>query len=577
MRAATLFPKQTAPRFLLTTAASVVLLLGGVDDIAARETQLYDPGYSSPRYLSPRDPGYASPRYGSPRAAPPRAFNQSPISLTQSALREYFLSGQAGAKALEAFYAERDFLPVWTGSLDATRAGVQVRTALTNADQQGLDSAAYASRATQSNALPAPGTEAARYDVALTEALIRYAHDLRVGRISPKDVYRDIDLPASNFDAYDALAAALKTRSIDKFLADLAPAHPGYHWLAAALARYRGIAAQGGWPSLTSTSGTDARNVKLLAERLSVEDPMLANEPSPSSDALREALKRYQARNGLSADGRIGRDTLAALNVPVAARIQQIVANMERWRWVPALFEHRYVSINVPDQTLVYVQDGKALLHSRVIVGRKDSRTPILRSEADALVANPPWNVPGDIAAAQLLPHLVRDPNYLASRNMVVVNGPIGDPRGRTIQWRSVSADQFSYQIRQLPGPNSAMGLLMLDAPNDFDVYLHDTPGKKFFADDERDISNGCIRVQEMAPLASLALTGDSSAGMDQVKQAIAGRETLRIPLKEPLPIYMLYWTAIADADGNVGFRPDRYTRDSPLIAALDNKIFASR
>src|SRR5215510_9242376 len=126
MRAATLFPEQTAPRFLLTTAASVVLLLGGVDDIAARETQLYDPGYSSPRYLSPRDPGYASPRYGSPRAAPPRAFNQSPISLTQSALREYFLSGQAGAKALEAFYAERDFLPVWTGSLDATRAGVQV-------------------------------------------------------------------------------------------------------------------------------------------------------------------------------------------------------------------------------------------------------------------------------------------------------------------------------------------------------------------------------------------------------------------------------------------------------------------
>jgi len=255
----------------------------------------------------------------------------------------------------------------------------------------------------------------------------------------------------------------------------------------------------------------------------------------------------------------------------VSTRIQQIEANMERWRWVPAEFERRHVEVNVPAQTMDFVEDGRVLLTSRVMVGRKGSPSPILRTEARALVVNPPWNVPGDIAGRQLLPNLKRDPNYLAAHNMVLVNGPEGDRHGRTINWHDVSATQFPYQIRQLPGPGSAMGTLMIDAPNRFDVYLHDTPGKKFFENDDRTLSNGCIRVQNMLQLAVLTLTGDDAKDEKDLSQTIASRATRRIPLDGGLPIYMLYWTAVADADGAVHFYPDRYNRDAPLISALNS------
>jgi murein L,D-transpeptidase YcbB/YkuD len=296
-----------------------------------------------------------------------------------------------------------------------------------------------------------------------------------------------------------------------------------------------------------SSNRDDPVNRKLLIKRLAAEDAALARTSNPPADMLQAAIVRYQSRNGLKADGQLGPNTMAALNVPVTMRIQQIAANMERWRWMPADFESRYVVINVPDQTLQFVRDGATVMKSRVMVGKKTTRSPILRAEAQALVVNPPWNVPADIAARSILPNLKSNPNYLAAHNMVMVDG----------------------QIRQRPGPTSAMGTLMLDAPNRFDVYLHDTPGKAFFQNDDRELSNGCIRVQDMMNLASLALAGNT--GAEKVKDIIATRKTRRLPLEDPLPIYIVYWTAVADAEGNVEFRPDRYDRDPPLIKALAN------
>jgi murein L,D-transpeptidase YcbB/YkuD len=295
----------------------------------------------------------------------------------------------------------------------------------------------------------------------------------------------------------------------------------------------------------------------------------LAAIPNPSTAELRDAVKRFQAGNGLDEDGRVGNGTLAALNVPAVFRAAQIAANMERWRWMPPQFERRYIAVNVPDQSLAFVREGRAVLTSRVIVGRKASPTPITRSAIVAVVANPPWNIPGDIAARDLLPQLRKNPNYLALKHMVVTDGPQGDPYGRTIDWRKIIPAEFPYAIRQLPGPDTALGALMLDSPNDFDVYLHDTPNKKWFESDEREISNGCVRVQQIFPLASLALTDDAANGVARLNQAVKSRETQRLALDSPLPVYFLYWTALAGPDGKVGFRPDIYGRDAPLIARL--------
>ena len=396
---------------------------------------------------------------------------------------------------------------------------------------------------------------------------------MRTGRVRPDDIYEDAELPALSFDPAEELTQAVANHSIASWLADLPPPHPEYRQLARALAHYRAIAEQGGWPSLPGPNdirleGNDPR-VTLLIKRLTFEDSALAAIPKPSIVELRNAVKRFHARNGLEEDGRVANETLAALNVPASLRVAEIAANMERWRWIPR-FESRYVAVNVPDQSLTFVRYGTVALASRVIVGRKSSATPITRSAITSIVVNPPWNIPGDIAARDLLPHLRQNPNYLASKNMVVMNGPPGDPYGRKIDWRKIIPAEFPYAIRQLPGPATALGALMLDSPNDFDVYLHDTPNKKRFESDQRHISNGCVRVQQIFPLASLALADDAAKEMDRLQKAVKSRQTQRLTLDSPLPVYFLYWTAFADPDGSVEFRPDRCDRDTPLIAALN-------
>jgi len=504
--------------------------------------------------------------------APPKMavmVEENPSALTQAALRE-LLSRQAMVlqhDPLFAFYETRSFRPAWSGN---EKDQDIVRAALGVAHEQGLRDDDY--RLPRSSAARA-GVDAAQYDIAITGAVLRYARDVRIGRIRPTQVYDDVELPAPAFDVAGELSESLSQNRLADFFVRLPPAHPEYRRLAVALAHYRAIASKGGWPELTGDKeilfdSKDAR-LKVLQQRLALEDADFANIENPSRDDFRDSVKRYQARNGLQEDGRVRGETLAALNVSANTRAEQIAANMERWRWLPQ-FESRYVAVNVPDESVAFMEDGEAALTSRVIVGRKASPTPITRSEITAVVVNPPWNIPGDIAARDLLPQLKRNPNYLATKNMVLTNGPMGDRFGRKVDWKKIVPAEFPYAIQQLPGPATALGALMLDSPNDFDVYLHDTPNKKPFDSREREISNGCIRVQQIFPLASLALTDDAMQGMGKINAAVKTRQTQRIALDAPLPVYFLYWTAIPEADGTVGFRPDRYGRDISLIAALN-------
>ncbi len=504
------------------------------------------------------------------------------LPTAQSALRDILLSrksGSASGSNLQAnqvlgFYQSRNFAPAWSGDAQAGDMTGEVRAVLVRAHEQGLSDDDY--KLPRDDSGPTPGAdvaEAARYDLALTDAVLRYARDVRIGRVDPSAVYEDIELPAPRFDAAAGLTQALANHAVAKFLADLPPPHPQYRQLAEALARYRGIADAGGWPSLPAQNeikldGKDSRLPPLI-KRLSFEDAIFAAIGKPSMAELRDAVKRFQLRNGLDENGRVTSETLAALNVPASVRVAEIAANMERWRWMPRQLETRYVAVNVPDQSLTFVRDGTVALSSRVIVGRATSPTPITRSTVIAVVANPPWNIPGDIAARDLLPQLQRNPNYLALHNMVVAEAPADDPHGRKIDWRKIIPAEFPYAIRQLPGPTTALGALMLDSPNDFDVYLHDTPAKKFFESAQREISNGCVRVQQIFPLASLALTGDAAQGMDRLTKATKSHETQRLVLDSPLPVYFLYWTTLAGPDGQIGFRPDIYGRDASLIAAL--------
>ena len=496
---------------------------------------------------------------------------------TQSVLRTTLTARNnatsPGLADLVAFYRARNFQPAWTGGLSEQAMARDARSQLARAHEQGLNDEEYA--APSGGAVPS-GDRAAAYDIAFTDAVLRYARDVRTGRVRPKDVFEDVGLPAPDFDTGLELARAVRNHALPRFFASLPPPHPEYRRLAAAYARYREMADEGGWPTIAGQNEVrlDGKDTRLdaVVKRLKFEDETLSTIPKPSMGELREAVKRFQTRNGLEADGRVGGGTIAALNVSASERASQIAANMERWRWLPGRFESRYVAVNVPDQSVAFVRNGEVVLRSKVVVGRKANPTPITRSEIKAVVVNPPWNIPGFIAARDLLPRLKQNANYLASRNMVVMDGPDGDPHGRTIDWKSVKPADFPYAIRQLPGPATALGAVMLDSPNDFDVYLHDTPNKNLFKLDDREISNGCIRVQQVFPLASLALTGDAEEGMNMLNAALKTHQTQRIELDRPVPVYFLYWTVLPGEDGQIEFRPDRYGRDKVLIAAMTNR-----
>jgi murein L,D-transpeptidase YcbB/YkuD len=274
--------------------------------------------------------------------------------------------------------------------------------------------------------------------------------------------------------------------------------------------------------------------------------------------ALQSLAPRHQAYVQL-------RDALAQTSD--VHRREQIAANMERWRWLPPALEPDRIVVNAAAAELELWLDDQRMLSSRVVVGKPKTPTPILRAQSAALTVNPPWTVPRSIAVKEILPKLKRNRLYLRQQNMVLLDGPAGDPHGLTIDWRAIPAGRFPYQLQQRPGPKNALGRIKLELPNRFDVYLHDTPTKSAFAAKNRALSHGCVRVEQIMPLATYALAEPQAAA--KIEALLRTTETRRLSLRKTLPVYFLYWTASFDAQGALQFAPDIYGRDLRLIAAM--------
>jgi L,D-transpeptidase YcbB len=463
---------------------------------------------------------------------------------------------------LRQVYENRQFQPMWTGSRGAESDAARVLDQLRHAGDDGLRPEDYRVEHLTVMAADEHAKSSSDFELLMTDSVLRYAHDLKSGRVKPTDVDEDVALPAIGFNYAKALSDAAASHNVARYLTDMAPNQLDYVRLKQALAQYRGVAAVGGWAMLPAGTNAQGANAIALRARLRAEDGSVANDPN-----LPGAVQRFQKRNGLTADGIVGPKTLAALNVPVEERVHQIEANMERLRWMPHKFEARYIAVNAADATLKFVANGEAVLESKVVVGQSDWRTPILRTEARAITVNPIWRVPSSIAKKEILPQLQKDPHYLESEGLVLVNGPANDPYGLSIDWSS--KDDIPYNVQQPAGPKNALGTLKFEMPNKFDVYLHDTPAKFAFAQETRTLSHGCIRVEQIAPLVSLAAYGDTQSGVSRINEMIASGESKKLPLDQPIPVYLLYWTAFADQDGAVNFRPDVYGRDTALLAAL--------
>ncbi len=358
------------------------------------------------------------------------------------------------------------------------------------------------------------------------------------------------------YDAAKDFDAALREGRIVTWTRSLAPSAPGYANLLAALARYREMAEHGGWtmvgPGPRLKPGDRGDRVRRLRERLAAEG-LKADPPADTAqfdEGLSQMLRTYQALHGLDETGVLDPRTQASVDVALDRRIDQIRANLERWRWLPRPMPSRRIEVNVAGARLIYyANDGEPLV-MRTVVGKPSTPTPMLQDRIEALIINPPWNVPAKIAAREILPKAARDPSYL-SREGFVVRAGRGGPA-----------------VQQKPSARCALGHVKFDLPNPFDVYLHDTPTRSAFDRPDRDLSHGCVRVQKADDLARSVLANENAWSTAQVEAAMAETETRRIPLVRPLPVFLLYWTAWAKSDRTAAFRDDIYRWD-PIVLRL--------
>jgi len=478
---------------------------------------------------------------------------------------------------LAPYYAAADTAPLWVGALGAGARAQLLRTALQNAGQEGLSPARYWVADIESHWSATTPAAQACLDLLLTAGFDRYSRDVRRGLTGPHEADPSWQLRPAPFDPVAALQAAGADSDLARLLETLPPVHSAYARLRTALARYRRLAEQGGWPPLPAgpklAPGAEHEQVVFLRARLRSEGdlPLFALSFGTRYDApLATAVENFQHRHGLHADGIVGTRTRAALNVPAAERAAQLRRAMERLRWLPRDFASHHIMVNTAGFELAVVEDGRTLLRMRTINGTPDQATPSFTATLQSLIINPYWYVPERIARDRLWPRAQANPGYLPARGFRVFDTRNGDWQEldpARLDWARINGNGSSVRLRQEPGPGNLMGRLSFVFPNPFDVFLHDTPERALFERDTRTFSEGCVRIENAMALAlhTLRRTPEWTEARIQEEIDALHHQTLRLP--EPIPVYVLYLPSWVDDDGRAQFRDDHYGRE-PVLAS---------
>jgi murein L,D-transpeptidase YcbB/YkuD len=421
----------------------------------------------------------------------------------------------------------------------------------------------------------------ADYDLLLTDSLIRMGYHLIVGKVDPEDHHPHWNLAVEIDDDRPAIyiQEILDAGNLAKEIEELRPQHIIYDRFKSALKKYRAFQANGGWEPVptgpTLKKGMQDGRVLLLRKRLKITED-LSKEASDSEifdDPLERAVKRFQVRHHLTADGFVGQQTLEALNVPVENRIDQIRINLERARWVLHAISGQFVIADIAGFEVFVYQDDEINWTSRVQVGKPYRRTPVFKSEITYLELNPTWTVPPGILAKDILPAVKKDPNYLKDRNIRVIDRTGKVINQDTIDWSKYSGRNFPYQLRQDPGPDNAMGLIKIMFPNKHLVFIHDTPSKSLFESTDRTFSSGCIRTEKPFELAEILLDDPAKWNQEGFKRILDSERTQTVRLPKPVPVLLFYWTAASKPDGSVRFKKDPYKRDAAVLEGLNGQF----
>lgn len=492
---------------------------------------------------------------------------------------------------LDALYQQTGLTPLWIKDGKPTPQAAAMIDSLAEADAKGLNAADY-DAASLKQWLDAPELananprETALFDVALSLATMRYVSNLYVGRVNPRHVDFGLSIEPKKPDL-PALLKSIAASDSPKTLVDaVEPNLPVYGWLKEALVRYQTLAKQTPTVSVAFPAkfrpGAKHKDVPTLRRLLLALGDIQEIKPEQADSEtydpeLAAAVKAFQQRHGLAADGVIGKGTLAQLNVPLAERVRQIQLGLERLRWLPEDIKGLYLIVNIPSFQLYGSRDGEGFGHHdiqmNVIVGEAiDGRhTPVFHSDMTYVTFRPYWNVPYKITAKEYLPIARRNPGYLAGHNMEIVSnfGPNAQPyaaSGGNIEMLASGA----LKLRMRPGPKNALGLVKFTFPNNNNVYLHSTPSQGLFQRSRRDFSHGCIRVEDPVRLAEWVLADKGEWSRERIETAMKGENPKTVTLNKPIPVYIFYSTVLADREGRVSFFSDIYGHDQVLQTLLD-------
>ncbi len=416
---------------------------------------------------------------------------------------------------------------------------------------------------------------AAAAELYFSAFFVAYATDLKIGRVAPQKVDRRLFRNRKTVDVLRILTELKKRRDPGAFLSEFESKNPHYRALKKMLALYRAMAEENSWPTVAAgpdikPGGSDPRIPSIRKILLMTGDHLGGGAGGTAYDAATvDAMKRFQARNGLEAKGNIGKQSILALNVPPAERARQIMLNMERWRWMPENLGAHHFMVNLAAFELQEVEDSDVVGRMNVVVGAVATQTPEFSDELEYVEINPTWTVPYSIATKEMLPKLRQNPFAYATDFDVFINGSLASWGG--IDWNAYGPGNFPFTFRQHPGPKNALGKVKFMMPNVHNIYLHDTPAKDKFLATTRAFSHGCIRLSRPMDLAYRVVGDIIGWSRQKIDGAFSSGKTTRVALKGHIPVHLIYATAFAGANG-IEFRPDVYGRDRKLYAALFGK-----
>jgi len=501
----------------------------------------------------------------------------APMAPATRQVREYVDASASDVRAdVRNFYGPIAYRFAWIRNSRPSAQALAVIDLFENADAKGLNPLDYDGGRWQPRLQALNGDAAlAEFEVAMTAAAIRYLSDLHTGRIDPQSVGFDFNVQAKAFYRPDAVWQLANAADPAAVVAQVEPQSEDYKRLVTALATWRGIAADASidapLPAVTKlTPNNDYEGVPQLAAKLRAFGDLAAGAQVNGTryeGAIVDAVKHFQMRHGLDADGVISKKTLAQLNVTASQRVKQIELALERARWTPAAADGPSIVVNIPEFTL-RARDERGELAMRVVVGKAAGhKTPVFGGDIRHIVFRPYWSVPPAIQRNEIVPHVEKDSGYLARNNYEIVDDA-GVSHGSSVNAGTIARlRSLQLQVRQKPGKGNALGLVKFLFPNDNNVYLHDTPSQSTFALARRDASHGCIRLSDPAALAAWALAWTP----EKVQTAMTGeRNDNYVKPARPISVSITYTTAVARENGDVAFFDDIYGHDVQLISALD-------